>query len=88
MNLLSILGRLPASDSPAGELDKTDWLKMIRMGIILVGSYCLTAILEALIRSVSNGEFGIPPTLVTPLTGVLSLLLEGLRRKAVSAPTE
>lgn len=89
MNLiLAALGRLPESNSPKGELGKVDRLKLLRMGILLAASYCAIAILEALIRSVSNGEFGIPQGLSEPLIGVLTLILEALRRKNAAPPKD
>ena len=81
MNLLSILGSLPASDSEKGKLGKIDYLKLVRMAAVLAASYCAIAILEALIRDISNGAFGIPPEFTTFLTGFLSILLEAARRK-------
>lgn len=74
---------MPASDSGKGELRKTDYLKIARMGIVIVAAYCGVAIVEAVMRDLSNGAFGIPPELTAPLTGVLSLFLEALRRAMV-----
>lgn len=81
MNLLSILGSLPASGSTKGKLNGIDLMKIMRMGIMIGAGYCLTAIVEALIRDVSNGAMGIPMELQTPMTGVLTMALEMVRRK-------
>lgn len=81
MNLLSIFGQLPASNSTGGELNKLDYMKLIRMGSVLVVSYCAVAIIEAVMRDLSNGAFGIPVEFTTPITGILSILLEAVRRK-------
>jgi len=81
MELPEILGKLPASDSPSGELGKTDYMKVTRMGIVIVASYVVTAVLTTLIHDISGGAFGIPAELTTPIVGVLSLILETVRRK-------
>lgn len=80
MNILSILGSLPGSDSPSGSVNKTDYMKMARMGIMLVGGYCITAILTTLLHDLSGGAFNLPEALVTPLTGLVTLVLEATRR--------
>ena len=85
MNLLSLLGSLPASTSASGHLNGLDYKKMVRMGIILAASYVGIAVVEKVIADLSGGAMGIPPELVTPLTGALALCLEWLRRKMASA---
>ncbi len=79
--LLSILGSLPASSSEKGKLSQIDYLKMARMGIVLVASYVGVAVIEAITRDLSSGAFGIPAELTTPITGALAIALEWLRRK-------
>ena len=80
MKLLSFLGSLPASTSEKGLLNGLDLLKLLRMGVVMVTGYVLTVVIEALMRDVSNGSFGIDPSLTVPVTGVLTLILESVRR--------
>jgi len=41
MNLFTLLGKLPASTSVSGALDKLDFQKILRMGIVVfLGTFC------------------------------------------------
>lgn len=81
MKLLSFLGSLPAASSEKGLLNGIDLLKLLRMGVMMVTGYVLTVVIEALIRDMSNGALGIDPSLTTPIAGVLTLVLESVRRQ-------
>ena len=85
---MNILGQLPASNSERGELNKVDKLKVLRMGIVTVGSYIAIAVVQALLGDLSNGTWGIPQELTAPLTLVLSLALETLRRTVALPPKD
>lgn len=79
--ILQILGSMPSSNSAGGHLNSVDYLKIVRVGIMLVAGYCLTAVITTLMHDLSGGAFAIPENLVTPLMGVLTLALEAVRRK-------
>lgn len=85
---MNILGQLPASNSEQCELNKVDKLKVLRMGIVTVGSYVAIAVIQSLLSDLSGGTFGIPQELTAPLTLVLSLALETLRRKVALPPKD
>ena len=83
---LTILGTLPASSAQKGELSHIDYLKLLRMAFTMAVSYSAIAVLQSLIGDLSNGSLGIPQEFATPLTGVLALALEWVRRK-MATPT-
>lgn len=42
MNVLALLGRLPASTSARGTLDRLDWLKIARLALVVfAGTFCV-----------------------------------------------
>lgn len=86
MNLLSILGKLPASDSPAGTLNKLDYEKILRMALVtFVGAYAAVVAQTDLADAASSWEQVRDVLLIAPgkaaLTAVGAAAVEWVRRR-------
>lgn len=84
MNLLALLGSLPASDSIKGRLNALDWKKTIRSTLLPgVLAYVAVATVEKLMNDLAG--IGLPEGATTQIVVVLAPTLELLRRKYMGA---
>jgi hypothetical protein len=79
------LGTLPPATSAGNSLNAIDWMKLLRMLLVLLAGWFLTYVAPVLVPVISTADISVWGFNIQPLImGAWSLALEALRRWKVN----